>query len=259
MTKTIMLIHGAWLNAHGWENWKARYEAKGYTVHAPSWPYDDRPPAELRASPDPRLAKTGQREIIAHYEAFIRALPESPILIGHSAGGVFTQHLLDRGVGVAGVAIDPAPTPGVPLGPHAVVSALPVLGDPFSNGKLKFMTREFFKTRFAQTLPENLKDDHYERYIVPTAAKVYWDGIFNQININWRNPARAPLLLIAGGKDLIADASMTKAIYNRQKQAPSKTEFKEYPARCHWTCAEPGWEEVADFAISWADANKRLA
>src|SRR5262249_26642013 len=40
MTKTIMLIHGAWLNAQSWEGFKARYEARGYTVIAPSWPLD---------------------------------------------------------------------------------------------------------------------------------------------------------------------------------------------------------------------------
>ena len=64
MSKTIMLIHGAWLNAHSWEGFKARYEARGYTVIAPSWPLDDRSPAELRASPNPALAKVGINEII---------------------------------------------------------------------------------------------------------------------------------------------------------------------------------------------------
>jgi pimeloyl-ACP methyl ester carboxylesterase len=53
MSKTIMLIHGAWLNAHSWEGFKARYEARGYAVVAPSWPLDDRSPAELRASRTP--------------------------------------------------------------------------------------------------------------------------------------------------------------------------------------------------------------
>ena len=106
MSKTIMLIHGAWLNAHSWEGFKARYEARGYTVIAPSWPLDDRSPAELRASPNPALAKVGINEVINHYDRLIRALPEPPILIGHSFGGTVTQHLLDRGLGVAGVAID---------------------------------------------------------------------------------------------------------------------------------------------------------
>lgn len=257
MTKTIILIHGAWLNGVSWDLWKARFEAKGYSVSNPSWPYDDRPPAELRASPDPKLRTLSQLQCLAHYEALIRALPETPIIIGHSLGGVFTQHLLDRGLGVAGVAIDPAPTPGVPLGPHAIVSALPVLGDPFSGNKVCHMSRKFFKTRFAQTLPESLKDEHYDRYIVPTPGKVYWNGVIGALPIHWRNPQRAPLLLIAGGQDLIADASMTKAIFNGQRRAPSKTEFKLYPERSHWTCSEPGWEEVADFALDWAEQNKR--
>ena len=42
-----------------------------------------------------------------------------------------------------------------------------------------------------------------------------------------------------------------------QKQAPSNTELKIYPNRSHWTCIEPGWEEVADFALDWAAKNAR--
>src|SRR5262249_4850928 len=101
MSKNIMLIHGAWLNAHSWEGFKARYEARGYTVISPPGPRDDRPRAELRASPAPALAKVGITEVIDHYDRLIRALPEPPILIGHSFGGTVTQHLLDRGLGVA--------------------------------------------------------------------------------------------------------------------------------------------------------------
>jgi hypothetical protein len=51
-------------------------------------------------------------------------LPEPLLIIGHSVGGVYTQALLDRGFGAAGV--DPAPTPGVPIARHALVSTLPV-------------------------------------------------------------------------------------------------------------------------------------
>ena len=129
MTKTIMLIHGAWLNSASWTGFRSRYEAQGYTVIAPDWPHDDRSPAELRDFPEKALARVGQMDLFNHYDRLIRALPEAPILIGHSLGGVVVQHLLDRGLGVAGVAIDPAPTPGVPLGPHAIVSALPVFLD----------------------------------------------------------------------------------------------------------------------------------
>jgi pimeloyl-ACP methyl ester carboxylesterase len=258
MTNTIMLIHGAWLNSKSWEGFKARYEAKGYTVVTPDWPYDDRSPAELRAAPHPELAKQGLAEITAHYERAIRALPEAPILIGHSAGGVFTQLLLDRGLGVAGVAINPAPTVGVSPGPSSIRSALPVLLQFGGWRRVLHMSRKHFGKRFAQTTKPQDRDALYDRYIVPTPGKVYWDGIVNPaLKIRWDNPDRAPLLLIGGGLDLIADASMTTAIYKKQTAAPSKTELKIYPDRSHWTCMDPGWEQVADYALDWALANAR--
>ena len=256
MPKTIMLIHGAWLNAACWEGFKARYEAKGYTVIAPSWPLDDRSPAELRSSPNPALAKVGIKETIDHYDRLIRALPEPPILIGHSFGGTITQHLLDRGLGVAGVAIDPAPTSGVLVGWQTIKSTFPVFLSWGSWRRVMTMSRKFFSTRFAQTVPAAQVDAMYDRYIVPTPGKIYWDGLVSAAGkIRWDNPKRAPLLLIGGGIDLIAEAKMTKAMFEKQKQAPSKTELKIYPDRSHWTCIQPGWEEVADFALDWAVKN----
>lgn len=254
MTKTIMLIHGAWLNGRSWEHWKSRYEARGFVVSAPDWPGDEGEPVELRSQPRQILTQYGPKEIVAHYERLIRALPEEPILMGHSAGGVFVQHLLDHGLGVAGVAINPAPTPGVGLGLDTVISALPVLGDPFSGRKVKQMTRDFFAKRFANGLPRDTVDAHYDRYVVPTAGKVYWDGVLSggAGPITWKSVRRPPLLLIAGGLDKIAEPGMTNKIFARQKQAASLTELKLYPERSHFTCIEPGWEQVADFALEWA-------
>src|SRR5262245_36551248 len=120
------------------------------------------------------------------------------------------------------------------------------------------MSRRFFATRFAQTVPSAPVDAMYDRYIVPTPGKIYWDGLVSAAgNIRWNNPDRAPLLLIGGGIDLIAQAKMTKALFEKQKQARSNTELKIYPGRSHWTCIEPGWEGVADFALDWALRNAR--
>jgi len=259
MSNTVLLIHGAWLNSASWAAVKARYEARGFTVVAPDWPYDDRTPEELRAEPDDKLASLGVADILDHYDRIIGQCPEEPILIGHSAGGVWVQHLLNRGLGVAGVAVDPAPTPGVRLGPHAIVSALPVFFDWGSWKKVETMSRDYFHKRFAQLVPEGEVDAAYEKYIIPTPGKIWWDGIVKATPIRWDNPDRAPLLLIGGELDLIADASMTQAIYDKQKQAPSLTELKIFPGRSHFTLLDPGWEEVADYALDWAINNARPA
>ena len=73
----------------------------------------------------------------------------------------------------------------------------------------------------------------YDRYIVPTAGKIYWDGLVSAAGkIRWDNPDRAPLLLIGGGIDLIAQAKMTKAMFEKQKQAPSNTERAKSTTSC---------------------------
>jgi pimeloyl-ACP methyl ester carboxylesterase len=258
MTKTIMLIHGAWLNARSWEGFKAHYEAKGFTVVAPSWPLDDRAPAELRDNPHPDLRNVGINRILTHYQHAIRALPEEPILIGHSFGGTLVQHLLDRGLGVSGVAIDPAPTSGILVGLQTIISTFPVFLSWRSWSRVMTMSRKFFATRFAQTIPAGQADALYDRYIVPTPGKVYWDGLTSAAGkIRWDNPNRAPLLLIGGAIDLIAQAKMTRAMYDKQKLAPSRTALKIFEGRSHWTCMDPGWEQVADFALDWAVSNQR--
>lgn len=130
--------------------------------------------------------------------------------------------------------------------------------DPLSWRKAKVMSRKFFRTRFAQTVDPAQADALYDRYIVPTPGRVYWNGVIGAMKINWKNPERAPLLLIGGGKDLIADEKMTRAIFRKQSRAPSLTEYREFPDRSHWTIVDPGWEEVADLALDWAERNQRV-
>lgn len=115
------------------------------------------------------------------------------------------------------------------------------------------MSRKFFAERFAQTAPRDKVTELYDAYIVPTPGKVYWDGVTGASGkISWKNPNRAPLLLIAGEIDLIADASMVRGIYKQQSKAPSRTDFKQFDGRSHWTCMDAGWETVADHALDWA-------
>ena len=98
VTAPIVLIHGLWLSADSWRGWIDRYRSAGHVVHAPDWPAD------------PGI---GLAEAIDHFDAFVRSLPDPPIIIGHSMGGLITQLLLDRGLGRAGVAIQPSKPRGV--------------------------------------------------------------------------------------------------------------------------------------------------
>ncbi len=80
MSKTIMLVHGAWVTADCWASFRSFFEAKGYRVVVPPWPYLDKPVEELRRNPDPRLAKITIKDLVDHFERQIQVLPEKPIL-----------------------------------------------------------------------------------------------------------------------------------------------------------------------------------
>jgi pimeloyl-ACP methyl ester carboxylesterase len=260
MSKTIVFVHGAWLTPIGWNLWRERYEARGYTTLAPPWPLEDVPIEELRSSPHPDLGKTTITSIVDHYDKLIRALPEAPIIIGHSFGGLFTQLLLDRGLGAAGVGVDPGPVFGVIPRPRSFLSALPVLTAWKGWSRVLPMTFEQFASNFAQTLPPAEMRPAYERYIVPTPGRIYFQAALGiSAGINPKNPNRAPLLLIAGEKDRTVTQSTVEANYRKQRHAPSVTAFKSFPRRSHFLFAEPGWEEVADYAIDWASQNARGA
>ena len=87
---TIVLVHGFWVTPRSWEDWKAYYEAKGFTVITPAYPGFEVEVEALNADPAPIEAVTVP-QIIAHLEAVVSELDRPPILIGHSAGGVFVQ------------------------------------------------------------------------------------------------------------------------------------------------------------------------
>jgi pimeloyl-ACP methyl ester carboxylesterase len=90
VSRTIVLIHGAWVTPLSWQPFIGFFEERGYTCIAPAWPGKDRSVEAIRADPSP-LIDLGIAEIVDHYERIIRELSEPPILIGHSFGGLFVQ------------------------------------------------------------------------------------------------------------------------------------------------------------------------
>lgn len=256
MSKTIMLVHGAWVTTDCWASFRDFYAAKGYRVIVPPWPYLDKPVAELRRNPDPRLATITIKALVDHFEAQVRALPEQPILIGHSFGGLIVQMLLDRGLGAAGVAIDAGPPRGVLPSATAIAAALPVLLMWRGWTRIASMSFRSFSRTFANTLPSSEQRIAYDRHIVPAPGRIYFQAALGIGNaVDFQNPKRPPLLLIAASEDRTSTPSMAHAMVRKHSRAPSRTDLKEFQNRSHWLIAEPGWEQVADAALTWAAAN----
>ena len=254
----VVLIHGAWLTAASWEPFRRRYEARGIRCLLPEWPLQDRPIEDLRAAPHPLLGRLSISDIVRPHEKLIRALPTPPILIGHSFGGLFVQLLLDRGLSAAGVAIDPAPARGIFPGLSTAWAALPVFLAWQAWRRPATMSFGHFARSFMQLSSAEEQRAAYDSQIVPTPGRIYFDlalGIGNRIDFS--NPRRAPLLLIAGDQDRTVQPSAVQTTYLRHRRSPAVTQIKVFAGRTHWLIAAPGWEEVADYALAWASENAR--
>jgi pimeloyl-ACP methyl ester carboxylesterase len=255
---TIVLIHGLWLTALSWEHWVQRYTDDGFQVIAKSWPGMDGDIDALRADPS-AIDDLGLAEITDYYEQIISGLHRPPVIMGHSFGGLVTQLLLDRGLGSAGVAIDSSPIKGVLALPASTLrSGFPGLKNPANRHRSVSLTPEEFHYAFTNTLTEAESLDTYQRYAAPGPGRVLFQGAFANFShhspaeVDVHNDERAPLLIITGGVDHVYPPKVGKENAKRQHKSKAITAYREFPGRSHFTVGQPGWEEVADFAIEWA-------
>src|SRR5918997_670914 len=140
---TLVLIHGLWVTPRSWERWVEHYESKGYRVLAPAYPGLEVEALREDPSPIETLTVPGTVE---HLEDIVRELESSPIIMGHSFGGLLVQILLDHGYGAAGVAIDSVPPEGVKVVPVSQIRAtFPVLRNPANRHRAVPFTPEQFR------------------------------------------------------------------------------------------------------------------
>jgi pimeloyl-ACP methyl ester carboxylesterase len=252
---TIVLIPGLWMTALCWEHWVTHYQDKGYCVIAANWPGMEGDIEQLRRDPS-SFANLGLSAIVDHYEQIIRELETPPIIIGYGLGGLVAQILLDRGWGAAGAAVASAPVKGIARLPLSVLKlAFSVLGESLSH-KTASLTAEQFHRAFANSLTETESLDAFKRYALPAPVRVLLQTAFANFaphaaaTVNFRNDTRAPLLLIAGGKDRIVPSSIVKANFDLYQESKAETDYKEYPEQTHLTLLRE--TKVADYVLGWA-------
>jgi pimeloyl-ACP methyl ester carboxylesterase len=212
----------------------------------------------LNADPSP-IKDVTVPQIVEHLESVVAELDSPPILMGHSAGGVFVQLLLDRGHGAAGVAINSAPPEGIPVVPLSQIkSTFAVLRSPANRHKAVGFTPEQWHYAFTNTFSEEESQALYERYHVPASGGIFWDNILANVKpghqdtwVDFNNDKRAPLLFISGSEDHLMPPKVQRSNAKHYK-SNTITEVNEFEGFAHLLPAQKGWEEIADHALKWA-------
>jgi pimeloyl-ACP methyl ester carboxylesterase len=253
----VVLIHGLWLHASSWQPWIEFLEQAGFAPIAPGWPGIADTVEEARAHPEP-IGDHGIDDVVEHYSAIIAGLPEAPILVGHSFGGMVAEKLLGLDRGRAAVAIDAAQIKGVlPLPLSALRATLPVFKNPANRHPAVSLTAEQFRYAFGNAISEDESNALYDRWTIPAPGKPLFEAATANVSphspdaVETGNSGRGPLLLVMGGRDHTVPESITKSTLKQYRHSSAVTELVEFPDRGHSLTIDSGWREVALRVLDW--------
>ncbi|GAA4312091.1 alpha/beta hydrolase [Mucilaginibacter gynuensis] len=251
-SKTIVFITGAFVGASSWDNWKLFFGANGYKTIAPAWPHKNADACTLRKRhPDAAIASQRLADLTEYYANIVQQLPEKPILIGHSMGGLITQLLVQRGLAEAGIAIHSLQPQGVMTFKYSFYKAgWGPLGFFTSAKKSYLMSFREWQYAFTNGMGYDEQKEAYYNLLTPESKLVVRDAITKAAKIDFSVP-HVPLLFLAGGKDNFIPASLNYSNFKKYRDANSVTDYKEFDNANHFVLGQPEWEEKAAYILNW--------
>jgi pimeloyl-ACP methyl ester carboxylesterase len=257
MAKTVMFVHGMFLNPKSWQAWQSFFQQRGYDTIAPAWPLHAGDPRELRNNPPPGLGELSLDAVIGAMQQ-AAAPHEDLILIGHSVGGLIVQQLISRGLGSLGVPIcSVAPNRMLSLDwgffRNSVAITNPLKGDePYP------MDADGFYQNFGNAMKRAESDAAYEQFAMPESRNVLRDCLGESGEIELDEP-HAPMLFVGADKDEIIPPELCERNARAYTDRYNRPAYVEFQARGHFICGQRGWEEVAIYIDQWIESKTGAA
>ena len=255
--KSIVFITGTFIGNNCWDEWKLYFDDRGYDCMAPAWPNKDAYPEVLRNKhPDPAIASNRLDDLTDYFADIVTALPEKPIVIGHSLGGLIVQLLVQRDLVTAGVAIHSFPPRCAGLAKLSLIKTMWRAMGIFSSADESYMI-SFKKWKRVVTNGMTCDDQRhlFYKYAIPESKLIVRDALGCVAKIHF-GKNHVPLLLISGSHDKLISASSNFDSYRKYKMNDSITDFKDFSGFNHLVFGHPAWKEEADFIHYWLQGIK---
>jgi len=245
-----MMIHGAFCGPWSLDGLKRKFKEAGYAVTTPCLRFHDQKP------PPTALGTTGLGEFAADLEDEIRALGASPILLGHSMGGLLAQQLAARLDVRALILLAPSAPWGTPPTTLFEIGAAQAMHlNPGYWNKVLEPNRDVALAHSLDKLPKHMRDEVYGR-LVPESGRATFEILNWGLDLNHASGVEAekvtaPLLFLTGSEDRINPPSTVTriaALYG------ARATNEVLQGMGHWLIGEPGWEKLADRALVWLES-----
>ena len=237
----LLFIHGTGHAAWCWDEYFLPYFAEsGFSAHAVS----------LRghgaSEGGERLKWTSIADYVEDVFQTARQLPEMPVIVGHSLGGLVAQKFLEKHDAPAGILLAPSPSEGMFL------SGLKIqLRNPWLMAKVTF--KQDYAVMFSTAklakkflFSADADDARVAKYVARFGSESYRAALEMIFNLPNPRKIKTPLLVVGAEDDaLVAPEKIEKTARVYQ------SEYKIFSGTAHDLMLEEKWQTVADFMIKW--------
>ena len=253
-SKTIVFIHGMFLNPYCWDSWIGFFQKHGYTCYAPAYPMHIGSPGALRLKPHENLGNLNFNHVLQSLTDYIAKLPEKPILIGHAMGALFVQKLINLNIGLGGICLSSAPPYGISCFKCSFLKhSIPILNS-FKKNLIVKPSLKWFHSAFCNSLSIERTYELYKTYVVPESRNILRTSRAKEAVINF-NLKHTPLLFIAASNDSVYPPVISEKIFSSYTHSQSIKSIVVFPDRYHFIICQENWQEIAAYVISWIESN----
>ncbi|HPF59683.1 MAG TPA: alpha/beta hydrolase [Candidatus Competibacteraceae bacterium] len=243
----LLFVHGSFSDARVWdENFLPYFACHGYEAHAVS----------LRghglSEGHERLHRWRLADYVADLEQAVQTMPNPPMLIGHSMGGMVIQKYLEEHVGIAGMGLMASVPPQGLLSSNLHMAmrhpilfqqmvAFSLLGP--SYGSLDMMQQLLFSRETPRS-----KLQEYFGLVQAESQMVAMDMIWFDLLRLKSGQLWLPLIVMGAQNDVFISPAIV-----RETARFYRTEAQIIPNMAHAMMLEVNWCEAADVLLNWLE------
>jgi pimeloyl-ACP methyl ester carboxylesterase len=254
MKPTIVLIHGMWSTGSTLAPIRAALEGAEYTCHSPTLPHHE------KGGNATAVATMSHLDYVAFLENFVHGLnlPEPPIFVGHSMGGLLAQLLAVRIAPKALVLFAPAAPAGInALNFNSIrATSHALLTWKFWQKSQKHPSLESAQFALFNGLPLERQKVLYD-LLVPESGKALFEAGFAMLDKQKATHVdfsriQVPVLMLHGTDDHIVIVEGSRQLLAKYKNI----ELKEYVGSGHWLFEES--TPILEDTMAWLETTLAL-